>query len=196
MSRAARLRTLSSSARARTYCSQWVLARSSASASERCRRSRSTNSAAVSGSTVVRSLPDSFAVIVREPPEGLRARSWGSATQIQGGPEQFSRHVDDGYHPLVRHARRPDHPQDTHHRLSVRVGGRDHAAGVEDLVAGLVADEDLHPLGLQAVVEQVQEVALLIERLEEPAQLLDAGELGHAHEIGLTLDHVLEPLLR
>ncbi len=71
-------------------------------------------------------------------------------------------------------------------------GRRHHAAVIEDLIAGFVADEDLHALGPQAVVEQVQEIALLVERLEEAPQLLDARELPHPHEIGLALDDVLE----
>src|SRR5207302_730412 len=72
---------------------------------------------------------------------------------------------------------------------------RDDAAIVEDLVAGLVADEYLHAFRLQALVEQVQEVAFLVERLEQPPQLLDARELGRAHEVGLALDDVLESAL-
>ncbi len=51
------------------------------------------------------------------------------------------------------------------------------------------------PSASQAVVEQVQEIALLVECLEQAPQLLDAGELAHAHEIGLALDDVLELLV-
>src|SRR2546421_8034344 len=76
MSRCARLRTLSSSATARRYCSQWLLARSSDSASACCSRSVSSGCAAVSESTAVgsaaplcRSRPDSLAVISRKTSE-------------------------------------------------------------------------------------------------------------------------------
>src|ERR1700741_156187 len=203
MSRWARLRTLSSSARARRYCSRLLLARSSASASACCSRSSSSSCPAVSGSTVVGSLaalwrlrPDSLAVISlrtsgnsrygRAPlPAGcagpLGPEGWGSASRIQGRAEQFSGHLDDRYDPLVGHACRADDPEHPEHRLAVGVRGGDHAAIVEDLVAGLVADEDLHAFRRQALVEQVQKVAFLVERLEQPPQLLDARELGHAH---------------
>src|SRR5438132_2306179 len=213
MSRWARLRTLSSSARARRYCSRWLLARSSDSASACCSRSSSTSSAAVSGGTaggslaaLCRSRPDSLAVISLKPPAKSRYRpapavraahpgGWGSASRIQGRAEQFSGHLDDGDDALVGHACRPDDPEHAEHRLAVGVGRRDDAAIVEDLVAGLVADEYLHAFRLQALVEQVQEVAFLVERLEQPPQLLDARELGHAHEVGLALDDALEPAL-
>src|SRR5438046_5474764 len=214
MSRCARLRTLSSSATARRYCSQWLLARSSDSASACCSRSISSSCAAVSGSTAAgsaaplrRSPPDSLAVISLKtsekspsPPAHVEARAgtpgWGSAARIQGRAEQFSGHLDDGDDPFVGHARRPDDPEHPDHRLAVRVRRGDHAAIVEDLVAGFMADEDLHPFGLQALVEQVQKVALFVERLEQPPQLLHAGALGHAHEVGLALDDVLEPPFR
>src|SRR5947207_1000057 len=212
MSRWARLRTLSSSARARRYCSRWLLARSSDSVSACCSRSSSTSSAAVSGGTaggslaaLCRSRPDSLAVISLKPPANPDAArpprsaqltgGWGSASRIQGRAEQFSGHLDDGDDPLVGHACRPDDPEHAEHRLAVGVGRRDDAAIVEDLIAGLVADEYLHAFRLQALVEQVQEVAFLVERLEQPPQLLDARELGRAHEVGLALDDVLEPAL-
>src|SRR5256886_10586259 len=211
MSRCARLRMLSSSATARRYCSQWLLARSSDSASACCSRSVSSSCAAVSGSTAVgsaaplcRSPPDSLAVISLKtsgnPPSlpayagaGGHPRGGGSAPRIQGRAEQFSGHLDDGDDPFVGHARRPDDPEHPDHRVAVRVRRGDHAAIVEDLVAGFMADEDLHPFRLQALVEQVQKVALFVERLEQPPQLLHAGELRHAHEVGLALDDVLEP---
>src|SRR5580658_2658301 len=208
MSRAARLRTLSSSASARRYCSQWLLARSSASASERCRRSNSTSCAAVSGKTSVASAP-LWSVILKKPsrdtshrqprPPAGRAPSpgrlrpaWGSASRIQGRAEQFSRHIDDWNDPLIGHARRAYDPEHTHHGAAVGVGSRDHAAIIQYLVAGLMADEDLHPFRLEAVVEQMQEVTLLIERFEQAPQLFHVGELSGAHEIGLALDDVLE----
>src|SRR5258708_7585599 len=208
MSRWARLRTLSSSATARRYCSQWLFARSSESASARCSLSSSTSCAAVSGSTVVdsaaaspRSPPDSLAVVrnlsrTTHPahPSG-RPQGWGSAPRIQGGAEQFSGHLDDGDDPCVGHRGGADHPEAPDPGFPCRVGGGHDAAVIEDLVAGLVSDEDLPPFGLKAVVEQVQEVALLVEGLEQPPQLLDVGELGGPHEVGLALDDVLEPLL-
>src|SRR5262249_27091494 len=117
-------------------------------------------------------------------------RGWGSAPRIQGGAEQFSGHLDDRNDAFGGHSRRTKDPEHPDPGLAGRVRGRDHAAVIEDLVAGLVADEDLHAFRLQAVVEQVQEIALLVEGLEQAAQLLDAGELGHAHEVGLPLDHV------
>src|SRR5947207_12250813 len=103
-------------------------------------------------------------------PRGPRSSpgGWGSASRIQGRAEQFSGHLDDGDDPLVGHACRPDDPEHAEHRLAVGVGRRDDAAIVEDLVAGLVADEYLHAFRLQALVEQVQEVAFLVERLEQP----------------------------
>ena len=58
------------------------------------------------------------------------------------------------------------------------------------VVARFLADEDLHALGAQALVEQVQDVALLGERLEQPPQLLDVRQLGEAHQVGLAGDHV------
>src|SRR5204863_7802465 len=79
-------------------------------------------------------------------PRGPRSSpgGWGSASRIQGRAEQFSGHLDDGDDPLVGHACRPDDPEHAEHRLAVGVGRRDDAAIVEDLVAGLVADEYLH----------------------------------------------------
>ena len=58
-----------------------------------------------------------------------------------------------------------------------------------------MTDEDLHPFCLEALVEQVQKVALLVERLEQAPQFLHTRKLGGAHEIGLALDHVLEPVI-
>ncbi len=52
-----------------------------------------------------------------------------------------------------------------------------------------MADEDLHAVGAHALVEQVQYVALLVERIEQALQLLDVGELGEAHQIRLAGDH-------
>ena len=117
---------------------------------------------------------------------------WGLAARMQGGAEQFRRHVDDRDHPFVGHARRTDDAEDADHALAVPVGRGDHAAVVEDLPAGLVADEDLHAIGPQAVVEQVQDVALFVEGLEQPLELVDAGELGEAHQVGLPGDHVFD----
>src|SRR5580765_6670014 len=218
MSRWARLRTLSSSATARRYCSQWLLARSSDSASACCRRSSSTSCEAVSGSTVVGSAAGScrsrsLEVIARsfvvtraseaappaaalDRPHGVAVpRGWGSAPRIQGGAEEFSRHIDDRDNPFVGHARGTDDPEHPDHAIRIGIGGGHDAAVIQDVVAGFVADEDLHPLGLEAVIEQVQEVALLVEGLEQAPQLLHVGELGHPHEVGLALDHVLKPAL-
>ena len=115
---------------------------------------------------------------------------------FESGAEQFSGHLDDGDDPFVGHARGPDDPEHADHRVAVGVRRGDDAAIIEDLVAGFMADEDLYPFGLQALVEQVQKVALFVERFEQPPQLLHPGELGHAHEVGLALDDVLEPPFR
>src|SRR6516162_9770385 len=214
MSRWARLRTLSSSAAARRYCSRWLLARSSASTSACCRRSSSASWDAPSGRTVLGSAPavagaargESLALIFDglqsqcasakgwQPLIGPPHRGWGSAARIQGGAEEFSGHVDDRDNPLISHASWPDDPEHPDHGLPVGVGSRDHAAVIEDTVPGLVTDEDLHAFGPEAVIEQVQKIALLVERFEEPPQLLDVGELGHPHEVRLALDDVLELL--
>jgi len=97
--------------------------------------------------------------------------------------------------PLVGHAGGADDAEDAHHGVAVAVGRGDHAAVIEDTVSRLVADEDLHAFGLEALIEQVQEVALLVEGLEQPAQLLDTGELGDPHEVRLALDHVFDLVL-
>src|SRR5215831_18611762 len=211
MSRCARLRTLSSSATARRYCSQWFLARSSASISACCSCSTSASWDARSGRTVVGSDPvlagtpraDSFAVIsmaskklipMRQPVNAACSppRGWGSASRIQGGAEQFSGHIHDGNDPLVGHAGGSDDPEHPDHSVALGVGGRHYAAIIEDTVSGLVADEDLHPFGLETLIEQVQEVAFLVEGFEQATQLFDARELGDTHEVGLALDDVLE----
>ena len=41
---------------------------------------------------------------------------------------------------------------------------------------------------MQALVEQVEDVPLLVERLEELAQLLDVRQLGEAHQVGFAGD--------
>ena len=58
------------------------------------------------------------------------------------------------------------------------------------VVARLLADEDLHAFGPQALVEQVQDVALLVERLEQAPQLLDVRQLGEAHQVGFAGDDI------
>ena len=65
---------------------------------------------------------------------------------------------------------------------------------VEDAEAGLLADENLHAVGPQAVIEQVQDVALLVERLEQAPQLVDRRQLAGAHEIGFAGDDVLHAI--
>src|SRR5215472_17246430 len=210
MSRWARLRTLSSSATARRYCSRWSLARSSDSASACCRRSSSTGWDAGSGGTLVGSAPveagppraDSFAVISMVSKNNRDSApcspvhpGWGSAARIQGGAEQFSGDVDDRDDPFIGHAGGSDDSEHPNHTVAVGVGRRHHTAVIEDAVSGLVADEDLHPFGLETLIEQVQEIALLVEGLEQAPQLLDARELGDAHEVGLALDDILELVL-
>src|SRR5262245_22625927 len=46
-------------------------------------------------------------------------------------------------------------------------------------------------LNLQTVVEQVEDVALLVERLEQAPQLVDRRQLSGAHQVRLPGDDVL-----
>ncbi len=52
-----------------------------------------------------------------------------------------------------------------------------------------MADEDLHALAVQALVQQVQDVALLVEGLEQPPQAVHVRQLGESHQVGLAGDH-------
>ena len=107
---------------------------------------------------------------------------------IQGRAEKSGGEIDDRDHPLIGHARGPDHTEHADHFVVGRIRRGDDAAIVQDLEAGFVADEDPHALGLEALIQEVQEVALFIERLEEPPQALDAGKLRDPHQVCLARD--------
>ena len=66
---------------------------------------------------------------------------------------------------------------------------------VEDAETRLLADEDLHAVGAQAVIEQIQDVALFVEGFEQAPQLVDRRQLARAHEIGLAGHHVFHAVL-
>src|SRR5690606_25228286 len=117
----------------------------------------STGVASASGSAARGSLASS--VITKAPPSASRPQQatrgrqlWGLVAGVQGTAEQFRRDVDDRDDPLVGHARRSDHAEDPDGVVLGRIRGRDDATLLEDLVARFLADEDLHAVGVQALV--------------------------------------------
>src|SRR5690606_28325464 len=97
---------------------------------------------------------------------------WGLAAGFPGAAEQLRGEIDDRDHPLVGDAGRADDAEHAHGVVVGRVRGGDDAALLEHLVAGLMADEDLHAFGVQALIEQAQHVVLLAERIKQRLQLV------------------------
>ena len=83
------------------------------------------------------------------------------------------------------HAGRADHAQHAEHLAAHLVGRGDHAVIVQHIIAGLFADKDLDAVGIDRLLQQVQDVALLIKALEQFFELVDIRQFGHIHEIGL-----------
>src|SRR3569833_2879397 len=123
----------------------------------------------------------------------------GSLPEIQGGTEQLGGDVDQRNHPFVRHARGPDHAQHAQRPAARPVGRGHHAAIAQHFITRFIADEDLHAVAVDALIQQMQNVALLRKGLEQLTQHSYIREFGKAHEIGLTREHVValaRPLLR
>src|SRR5690349_7460913 len=98
----------------------------------------------------------------------------------EGRAENRGGDVDDGDHSLVGHARRAAHADHADDFVVGAIRRGDHSDVIVDAIAGLLPDEDLHTVGAQAVVEQVEDVALLVESLEQPAELVDRRQLTRA----------------
>src|SRR5262245_59118523 len=101
-----------------------------------------------------------------------RTRTQRTSATRERRTEDLRGDVDDRNDALVGHARRANDSDDAHDLVVVAVRRGDHAAVVENPVSGFLADEDLDSVGAQAVIEQVEDVALLVECLEQPAQLV------------------------
>ena len=71
-----------------------------------------------------------------------------------------------------------------------------HANVVQNPIARFLADENLNAIGAQAIVEQPQDVMLLVERLEQPFQTIDIGQLGESHKIRFTGNDIFHTLVR
>src|SRR5712691_2329662 len=100
--------------------------------------------------------------------------------------QQLRGDVDDRYHALIRHARRPDHPDRTDYLPIGLIRRRDDAAFVEWRDAGLAADVDLHSLRVGAQLEDLHEQRLLFEELEQlPQPGHVRGELMRVEQIPL-----------
>ncbi len=86
---------------------------------------------------------------------------------LESRAQQARRDIHYGDDAGVIHARRANNAEHPDH-LAVDLVGRAHqAAAPQQLVAGLLADEDLDPLGRKTAIEQVQDLALLGEGLEQ-----------------------------
>ena len=80
---------------------------------------------------------------------------------------QLGGHVDDGDHPVVRHARRADHADGADDLAVDFVRRGDDAALVERNEAGFAADEELHAVCAAGHVEKLQKAGLALEEIEE-----------------------------
>src|SRR3569832_343012 len=94
----------------------------------------------------------------------------GSLPEIQGGTEQLGCDVDQRNHPFVRHARGPDHAQHAQRPAARPVGRGHHAAIAQHFITRFIADEDLHAVAVDALIQQMQNVALLRKGLEQLTQ--------------------------
>src|SRR5690242_21309907 len=88
----------------------------------------------------------------------------------QRARQELGGDVNDRYHTLVGHARRPDHPYRTDDLPVDLVRRGYHAAFVERCDAGLAADEYLNALRAGAELEDLHEARLLFEELEQFTQ--------------------------
>ena len=60
----------------------------------------------------------------------------------------------------------------------------------EYLVARLLPDEELDAIGIQALVQESEDVALTIEGFEQAPQLVHVGQVLTLHQVHLAEEHV------
>ena len=75
--------------------------------------------------------------------------------------EQLGGDVYDRNYAVIGHARRPDHAEHADGVLFGLIRRGDDTAGIEHLVAGFLPDKDLNAVGIQALVQQVKDIAAL-----------------------------------
>ena len=97
----------------------------------------------------------------------------GLVSRIQDRREQLRCNVDHGNDAVIGHAGRPDDPQNAHNLIVDGVGRGDHAAIIENLITGFLADEYLHAAGLDTAIEQIEQIPFQIECIEQSSQFLN-----------------------
>ena len=72
------------------------------------------------------------------------------------------------------------------------IRGRHEAAIVQYLKSRFVTDENLHTVGMQALIEQLQKIPFLVERLEQALEFFNAGQVRSTHQVGFSRHHILD----
>ena len=115
---------------------------------------------------------------------------WKLNRSTIGEDELYDLNTDPGE--TVNLFARPEHAD----RIIVQlVRRRDDTTIIENLIARLFADKDLHSRRVDAAVQQIEDQVLARESVEQAPQRLDIGQLGEVHQVGLTGQHIVAATL-
>ena len=78
----------------------------------------------------------------------------------KGRLQEPGRNIDYGHHPVVGHSCGPDNTKHAHRIVIDMIWRRDYAAVVENPITGLFTDKDLHTVGVNTSIKQVQNKTL------------------------------------
>ena len=120
--------------------------------------------------------------------DAVDAEGRGACSVFEQARERAGRIVNQRDNPLVVHPHRADDRDASKRHRAVLVGGCDHAEAGEARVDILRTDRHREPAMRDAALEQVEQRAAVLERMEQVAQAIVVGELRLVGDLGAALD--------